>query len=105
MLEGDGVEPEGLEVRDRNGLRGSRLLRDAQDVLIDVQRGFGFAVDVDDVADLLQRPEDEERVDEQRKELADGNRLRVDEVQHQEQNAGPEEVHGRALDEAETAQV
>ena len=55
--------------------------------------------------ELLQRSEDEERVDEQREELADGDRARVDQVEHQEHDAGAQQVHRRALDEAQAAQV
>ena len=55
--------------------------------------------------EFLQRAEDEERVDEQREELADRDRPRVDQVQHQEHDAGAQEVDGRALHEAEAADV
>src|SRR6185503_3046454 len=56
-------------------------------------------------AKLLQWSKDEERIDEQREELADGDLLREDEIEHQEQDAGPQGVDGRALDEAEAPQV
>ena len=57
--------------------RGSGIFRM---LLEEVERDLGLAVDVDDVAELLQRSENEERVDEQREELADGDRPRVDQV-------------------------
>ena len=87
------------------GFAGLRLERRVEDLLEPLQRRLGLAVDVDDVAQLLQRAEDEERVDEQREELPHRDRLRVDQVEHQEHDARPERVHGSALDEAEAPQV
>ena len=91
--------------RERSRIRRLRLLGNLQNLFVDVERRFGLAVDVDDVAELLQRAEDEERVDEQREELADGDLAREDQVEHQEHDAGAQEVHRRALDEAQAAQV
>ena len=70
-----------------------------------LQRHFRLAVDVDHVAEFLQRSEDEERIDEQGKELPDRDALREDQVEHQEQDRGPQQVDAGALHEAQAAQV
>src|SRR3954470_10924626 len=69
------------------------------------ERDFGLPIDVDDVAQLLHRPEDEERVEQQREKLPDRDLLREDQIQHHEQNAGPQQVDRRTLDEAQAADV
>src|SRR5262245_48031002 len=101
MLECDLRKRQLAEVRKRYRIERPRLLLRVEDVLEVLQRYLSFAVDVDDVAELLERTKDEEGVDEQRKELPDRNGLRVDEVQHQEHDARPQRVDDRALDEAE----
>src|SRR6185437_2609621 len=58
-----------------------------------------------DVPQFLQGSEYEERVDEQREELADGYLLCKDEVQHQEQDRRSQQIHARSLNEAETAEI
>ena len=105
VLERDALEVQRPQIVQRHRPGRPRLLGDAENLLIDVQRRLGLAVDVDDVAQLLQRPEDEERVDEQREELPDGDRSRVNQIEHQEHDAGAQEVHRRSLDEAQAAQV
>ena len=72
---------------------------------IGLERRFGLAIDVDDVPELLQRAEDEERVDEQREELSDRDLLVEDQVEHEEQDRRAHEVDARALDEAQAADV
>ena len=105
MLETHAIEREGPQVEERNRIDRLRLLRHRQDLLEHIQRRLGFAVDVDDVAEFLKRAEDEERVDEQREELPDGDRARVNQIQHQEHDAGAQKVDRRPLDEAEASQV
>src|SRR5262249_29796836 len=85
--------------------RRPRLFRNPENAFVNVQRRFGFAIDVDDVAEFLERAEYEERIDEQRKELTDRDSLRVDQVQHQKHDAGAQEVHRGALNEAQTSHV
>src|SRR5207248_3191675 len=83
----------------------TRFGRQAQDVFEVLQRGFRLPVDVDYVAQFLQRAEDEKRINEQREELAHTDALREDQVQHQEQNRCPQQVDAGALHEAQAAQV
>ena len=70
-----------------------------------LERRLGFPIDVDDVPQFLKRPKDEERIDEERKELADGDRARIYKVEHQREDARAKGVYAGALDEAETPQV
>ena len=94
-----------LEAVDGHRVLRARLRRQAQDGFEILQRDLGFAVDVDHISQFLQRSENEERIDEQREELPDGDPLREDQVQHQEQDRGPQQVDECALDEAQAAQV
>ncbi len=105
MLEGDAIERERAQVFQRQRAGRLRLLRHRQNFLEDVQRGLCFPVHVDDVAELLQRAEDEERIDPEREELAHGDGAHVNEVQHHEQDARAQKVDDRSLDEAERPQV
>ena len=52
-----------------------RLRRQVQNLSKLSQGYFGLAIDIDHVAQFLQRAEDEERIDEQREELPDGDAL------------------------------
>jgi hypothetical protein len=83
----------------------TRLLGRVQDLLEVLQRHLRLAVEADHGAHLLQRPEDEERVDPQGEELTHRDLLREDQVQHQEEDARAQRVDRRALDEAQAAQV
>ena len=105
VLEADVVERQVVQLRQRHRVERPRLLLHVEDVLEVLQRHLRLAVDVDDVPELLQRAEDEERVDEEREELPDRDRLRVDQVEHQEHDARAQRVDDRALDEAEAADV
>ena len=105
MLERHAIEIELPQIFERQRIQRLGLLRNVQDALEHIQRRFGLAIDVDDVAKLLQRAEDEERVDPQREELADGDRADINQVEHQKQDAGPQEIHDRALNEAEAPEV
>src|SRR6185369_10506398 len=102
--EADVLEGEGAEVAQRHRMRRLRLGRDVEDRLEGFERRLGLAVGVDHRAQLLERTEDEEGVDPQREELADGDALRVDEIQHQEENRGAQGVDRRPLDEAQQPQ-
>src|ERR1017187_4632570 len=82
-----------------------RFRRQAQDGLEVVQRHLRLAIDVDHVAQFLQRPENEKRIDEQRKELPYSDALREDQVEHEEQDRGAQQVNAGALYEAQAAQV
>src|SRR4029434_10576408 len=82
-----------------------RLFRDLQDALEYIQRCLGLAVNVDDVAELLQRSEDEERVNPQRKELTHRDIAGVNQVKHQEEDARPEKIHRSALNEAQAPEI
>src|SRR5688500_15003481 len=81
------------------------LFGNPQDALEHIQGSLGLPISVDDVSELLQRAKDEERVDEQGEELSHRNPLRVNQVQHEEQNAGAKKIDARPLDEAETTQI
>src|SRR5262249_23531019 len=105
VRERDVVELELRQVVHRDGARGLRVDRYVENFLIGRERCFRLAVDVDDVAELLQRSKDEEGVDQERKELPDRDLLVEDQVEHQEQNRGPNEVDARSLDEAQRPDV
>src|SRR4026209_396198 len=105
MLKTHRLERQLQQRSDCDRLERSAFLRHGENRLEIRERGFGLAVCVDDVAELLQRSEDEEGIDEQRKELPDGDLLRVDLIEHQEQDAGPEKVDRRALDEAQAPEI
>src|SRR5260370_41268095 len=82
-----------------------RFRRQAQDSLEVLQRHLRLAIDVDHVAQFLQRSEDEKRIDEQREELPDGDALREDQVEHEEQDRGTQQADAAALYETQAAQV
>src|SRR5262249_38299340 len=69
VLEGDVLERQRLQIVERTWICRLWLCRHPQDVFINVERGLGFPVDVDNVSELLQRPEDEKRVDPEREKL------------------------------------
>ena len=76
-----------------DGILGLRLPGRLQDGVEVAERHLGLAVDVDDVPELLQGPEDEERVDPEREELAHRDLAGEDQVEHQEEDAGAQRVH------------
>src|SRR6186997_3002204 len=101
MHETDVLELQPLDLAERDWVGRLRILRRVQDLPEIRQRYFGLAENVDDVSHLLQRAEDEERIEQQREELTDGDLLGEDQVQHHEQDAGAKQVYRRSLDEAE----
>src|SRR5687768_15092220 len=105
MSEADISKLKRLKIRQRNRILRLRILGNREDGAKVLQRDLSLPVSVDDVAELLQRAEDEERVNEQREELTDGDLLREDQIQHEEKNARPQQVHECSLNEAETPQV
>ena len=70
VLKRDVVKLQRLQEINGNGMLRTRLRRQFQDRLEILQRDFRLAIHVDHVAQFLQRAEDEERIDEQRKELS-----------------------------------
>src|SRR5688572_25836910 len=105
MLKRYTIEIQRAQIVERERTHWLRFFGHRQNRLEHIQRGFGLAVDVDDVPELLQRAEDEEGVDPEREELANGDVACIDQVEHQEEDAGAQEVDRGALDEAEAAQV
>src|SRR5882672_12753383 len=105
MLKTDLLELQGHEFFD--GLRILRLgiARRIEDLLKIRQRYLRLAIDVDDVSQFLQRGENVKRKEHQREELADGDLLAEDQVQHHEQNAGAQRVDRGPLNETQAAQV
>src|ERR1035437_10209059 len=105
VLERDVLEAQLVEELHRHRVQRPRFRRQAQYGLEVLQRYLGLSVDVDYVAQFLQRPEDEERIDEQRKELSHRDALRENQVEHEEQDGGAQQVDAGALYEAQAAQV
>src|SRR5579863_4300710 len=101
VLESDLVELQGQQLVNRFGVDGLGVAGRVEDVLKILQRDFGFAVNVDDVAEFLKRGEDVKRIDHEREELANGDFLTKDQVEHEKQNAGAERIDRGALNEAE----
>src|SRR6478672_1442690 len=81
------------------------LRRHRENLFEVLQRYLRLAIGIDDVSQLLERTEDEKRVDKQREELSHRDPLREDEVQHQEKDRCAEQVDERSLNETEAAQV
>src|SRR5260370_23694555 len=82
-----------------------RIARRVENLLKVLQRDFGFAINIDDVPQLLQRRKNEERINHQREKLPYGDLLPKNQIEHQKQNAGAQRVDGRPLDETQAAQV
>src|SRR5882672_8115528 len=87
--------------RYRQRLDRPRFLRRIQNLLEVLEGCFRLAVDVDDVPDFLERPENKERVDKERKKLPDRDFPRKYEVKHEEQHGRAKGVYTSTLDEAE----
>src|SRR6266540_3931881 len=105
MHEADTLENEIVEILERNGIQRLRIAGSVEDLLEIVERRLRLPVHADDVAQLLHRPEDEERIEERREELADRDLSRKDEIEHQEKNARAHQVDEGALHEAKAAEV
>src|SRR5207237_1611621 len=82
-----------------------RLLRRVQNVFKVLQRNLCLTIDVDDIADFLQRPEDKERINPEREELAHRDLARKNQIEHQAQNRRAHRIDGSSLDETQAAQV
>src|SRR5881409_523281 len=105
MLEDNVLEFDPAQTWQTDGMWRPGLLRGAQNVLKVLQRDLGLPVNVDDVADFLQRPENEERINPKREELAHGDLTGKNQIEHETQNRRAHRVDGRSLDEAQAAQV
>src|ERR1035441_6733638 len=105
MLKSDIFELQGHQLVERFGIGRVGVARGGEDLLKILQRDFGLAIDVDDVAQFLQWSEDVERINHQRKELPNRDLLPEDQIEHQEKDAGAQRVHRRSLNEAQAAQV
>src|SRR6185436_2152514 len=105
MLKRHLLERQRRQIVQRQRIHGLRFLRNLQNAFVHVERRLGLPIDVDDVSELLKGTEDEEGIDPQREKLANRDRAREDQIEHQEQDARAEEVHGGALNETEAAQV
>src|SRR5208282_3260508 len=90
-----------------NRLRISRLgiARRVENLLKIVQRNFGFAINIDNVPQFLQRRENEKRINHQREELPDRDLLAKNQIEHQKQNAGAQGVDRCPLDKTQAAQI
>src|SRR5712675_1678547 len=105
MHEADVFELEILDVAYRHWRYRLGILRCLENLPEVRERDLRFPVDVDDVPQLLHRPEDEERIEQQREELADRDLLGENQIQHHEQNARAQQVDRRSLNEAQAADV
>src|SRR6266852_785403 len=84
---------------------GLLLRRHFQNLFEIVERCLRLAIRVDDIAQFLQRAENEKRVDEKREKLPYGDALRVNQVEHQKENGCPQEIDEAALNKTEAAEV
>src|SRR5216684_2472704 len=84
---------------------GLLLRRHFQNLFEIVERCLRLAIRVDDIAQFLQRAENEERIDEKREKLPHCNALCVDKIKHQKENGSPQEIDEAALNETKTAEV
>src|SRR6266566_538399 len=105
MLERDILKPQAFEGGQCNRMLGCRLHRQLEDGLKILERRLRFTIRIDHVAQFLQGAKDEERIDEERKELSDRDALREDQVEHQKHDRRPQEIHAGALYETQTAQI
>src|SRR5208282_5743561 len=105
MLKTDALKLQRHQLVNRLRIGRLRIARGVENLLKIVQRDFGFAINVDDVPQLLQRRKDEKRINHQREKLPDGDLLPKNQVEHQEQNAGAQGVDRRPLDETQAAQI
>ena len=105
VLEADVFEGQVFDVSHRLGVGRLLVLGRVENLLEVAERNFGFAVDTDDVAQLLQRPEDGKRVNEEREKLAQTDVVLHPQVQQQQDDDVAQQVHKGALHKGEGAQV
>src|SRR3990170_2797090 len=103
--ETDVVEFQIFDVGQWNRIRRLRVFWRVQNLPEVSERHLGLPVDVDDVPQLLHRAEDEEGIEEQREKLPYRDLLGEDQVQHQKENARPQQIHRRSLNEAQASDV
>src|SRR5260370_1492201 len=70
-----------------------------------VERCLRLAIRVDDIAQFLQRTENEKSIDEKREKLPYRNALCVNKIKHQKENGCPQEIDEAALNKTEAAEV
>ena len=105
MLKDNVFELDPAQTRQANRTLRPRLLRCIQNVLKVLQRDFCLSIDVNDVADFLQRSEDKEGINPQREKLAHGDLTRKNQIQHETQNRHAHRINRCSLDKAEAAQI
>ena len=105
VLEADVVESQIFDMGNGLGVFRLHVLGRIENMLEVAQRNLGFAINADYVAQLLQRAEDGERVDEERKELAQADVVLHPQIEQQHDDDVAQQVHERALHEAQRAQV
>src|SRR5688572_14113688 len=95
------VELDAVQRSRQNRVLRARLLLHLEDVVEVLQRDFGLAINVDDVAQLLQWSEDKKRIEPQHHKLTDIDPACENQIEHQSEDARPERVHKRSLNEAQ----
>ena len=86
VLEADIHELEGIQMRHGNRILRPRFRRHRHNRFEVLQRNLRLAIRIHHVTQFLQRTENEERIDEEGKELSHSDALREDQIQHQEQD-------------------
>src|ERR1019366_7825564 len=74
-----------------------RIPRRSKNLLKFLQRDFRFAIDIDDVPQLLQRRKNEKRINHQCEKLSNGDLLTKNQIKHQKKNTGGQLFDGRSL--------
>src|SRR5258707_5892945 len=82
-----------------------RLYRHSEYLFEVVERCFDLAIGVDHVSQFLKETKNKKRIDKEREKLSDGNAVRIDEIQHQKQDRGPQKIYDAALHKTEAAKV
>src|SRR5262245_57305251 len=101
MLEAHASECKMLYLQNEFRMLGPRLGRRIHDLRKISKRYFGFAIDIDEIAKLLQRAENKERIDIKREILPHRDLLAEDEVEHEKGKRGTQEVNDRALNKTQ----
>src|SRR6202163_1098544 len=105
MLKTDAIKLQGHELIDRLRSGRLRIARCVENLLEILQRNFGLTVNIDDVAQFLQRRKNKEGIDHEREKLPNRNLLAEYQVQHQKQDTGAQGIHGGSLNKTQAAQI
>src|SRR5687767_6621972 len=105
MLEAHTTERQIRHRTQRLRMLGRRLRRRFHDVTEILERYFGFAIHINEVADFLQWAEDKERVDVEREVLPECDAMTEDQVQHDKRDRRAQEVDYRPLNEAKRTDI